>query len=117
MIIEVEDNPNCQGSGQFVFRELEPPKIIKGIKVVERGKEIMCEVAGVGEEGVFTEARAVKIADSGAGFAYLITGGGWGIRLRPETYAAEAWDLSNQHQWGEPFKIYGSKDDIIYAIQ
>ena len=116
MITKVEDNPNCRGSEQFVFSELGPHRAIKGIKVLERGTEIFCDVTGVGRGGVFVDAHAVKIADSGAGFAFLIYGGGWGIRLRPEAYAAEAWDLSNKRQWGEAFKIYGSEEDIIYAI-
>ncbi len=117
MQIEVEDNPNCRGSEQFVFRELEPPRLIRGIKITERGKEISCEVTGVESESKFVPARVVKIADSGAGFAYLIYGGAWGIRIRPETHGGEAWDLSNKHQWGEPFKIYGSEEDLIYVAE
>ena len=117
MHVEIEDNPNCRGSEQFVFRELEPPRSIRGIKVTERGKEIPCDVIGVEKEGTFVPARAAKIADSGAGFAYLIYGGAWGIRIRPETCAGEAWDLSNKRQWGEPFKIYGSEEDLIYVAE
>ncbi|MGH7197820.1 MAG: hypothetical protein ACREH5_03665 [Candidatus Omnitrophota bacterium] len=113
----MEDNPNCRGGGQFVFRELEPARLIQGIKVTERGKEISCTVTGVEKDGKFVPAYAAKIADSGAGFAYLIYGGAWGIRIRPGSYAAEAWDLSNKHQWGEPFKIYGSEEDLIYVAE
>jgi hypothetical protein len=117
MHIEVEDNSNCRGCEEFVFHELEPPKRIQGIKVTERGKEILCDVTGVESESKFVPARVVKIADSGAGFAYLICGGAWGIRIRPETYAGETWDLSNKHQWGEPFKIYGNEEDLIYVAE
>ncbi len=115
MQIQVESNPNCEGSEQFVFRELEAPRWVRGIKVSERGKEIECGVVGVEEGGRFIDAQAVKITDSGAGFAYLISGGRWGIRLRPSAHAAEPWDLENKHQWGEPFKIYGNSKDIIYS--
>lgn len=114
MNVEVGDNPNCRASDQFVFRELEAPRGILGIRVTERGKESRCDVIGVEPSGQFVRAHAVKITDSGAGFAYLIYGGEWGIRLRPEIDAQEPWDLSNPRQWGEPFKIYGEERDIIF---
>ena len=137
MQIEVADNPNCPGSEQMVYRELGPARPVRAIRVQERGKEILCEVVGVeparppksplknaadpprfvadAAGAVFVGAKAAKIADSGAGFAFLIFGGAWGIRLRPEAYAKEPWDFSNRHQWGEPFKIYGAESDLIYG--
>ena len=75
----------------------------------------MCEVIGVEPSGKWTPVQALKIADSSEGHAFLIHGGTWGIRLRPEVYSMEPWDLSSPHQWGEPFKIYGSEEDILYA--
>ena len=117
MYVEVEDNPNCRGSEPFVFRELEPPRAVRAIKIAEGKKDVPCDVVGVEKEGRFVPAHAAKIADSGAGFAYLIYGGAWGIRIRPEAYAGEAWDLSNEHQRGEPFKIYGSEEDLIYVAE
>lgn len=115
MQIEVQQNPNCGASEQFVFCELEPSRFVNGIRVEERGKEMICDVVGVEEGGGWSPGRAAKITDSGAGYAYVIYGGAWGIRLRPETYAHESWDLNNKHQWGEPFKIYGDEKDIVYA--
>lgn len=115
MQIHVEDNPNCQGSEQYIFNEMGSPRRISGIKVVERGEEVACDVVGVDEKGAFVDAHAVKINDSGNGVGYLIYGSAWGIRLRLEKYQDKPWDLSGQNQWGEPFKIYGSEEDIIYA--
>jgi len=114
MRISVNENPNCTESEQFHFNELEGARAIKGIRVDERGREIFCDVVGVKKDGGFVAASAVKVADSGAGFAYLIVGGEWGIRMRPETYGGEAWDLTNRHQWGEPFKLYEG-EDIVFA--
>ena len=114
MYIEVEANPNCAESQQFVFQELGPPRGIKGIKILERGKEVYCDVVGVEADGRFADAFSTKIADSGAGFAYIIRGGAWGIRIRPGAFSDEAWDLLNKRQWGEPFKIYGDEEDIVY---
>lgn len=113
MEIEIASNPNCTGSDQLVFQELEPAFPVRGLKISERGKDIDCDVAGVTAEGQFVQAYARKIADSGAGFAYIVYGGDWGIRLRPATHAEELWDLKNPHQYGEPFKIYSYEDLLI----
>lgn len=113
MQIEIEPNPNCEGSEQFEFETLGPAKAISAIRVGAEGKESVCDIIGVEKDGSFTGVTAVKIADSGNGIAYLIRGGAWGVRLRPAEYREEPWDLSNRHQWGEPFKIYGSEEDLI----
>ena len=115
MEIEVLDNPNCRASEQFVFNELEPARPIRGIVAEIRGREIICDVVGVEPGGSWVQAYVQKITDSGAGFAYLISGGLWGIRLRPEAVREEIWDLTNRNQWGEPFKIYGEEKDIFYG--
>ena len=114
MHIEVKANPNCASSEEFVYKELERPKKIRGISVSIGGTEVDCDAVGVDGEGRFVEAYATKITDSGAGVAYMIYGGDWGIRLRPGTYSKEPWALDNKRQWGEPFKIYGNKEDIIW---
>ena len=107
-------NPNCEASEEFVFKELGPVKPVAAIRVGEGRQETLCDVAGV-EKDSFFQAFAVKIADSGAGFAYLIYGGAWGLRLRPEASRGQAWDLGDRSQWGEPFKIYGEEKDIVYG--
>ena len=115
MNIEVEQSPNGPSSEQFVFKELGKPRRIEAIRVEIRGRETLCEVTGVERGGKWMSAHSIKIADSSEGHAFLIYGGSWGIRLRPEPFSKESWDLSNSNQWGEPFKIYGSEEDILYA--
>lgn len=112
MLIDVVANPNCEGSEQFEFRELEPPRRIRAIRVGVEPNESLCEVVAVDAKGGFGPAHAVKIADSGSGCAFLIFGGEWGVRLRPEG-GARGWDLNDRKQWGEPFKIYEERD-IVY---
>ena len=112
--IEVEANPNCEGIDQFVRNELGPSRIITAIRAEVNGQESICDVVGVEADGKWVSAHARKVADSSDGFAFLIQGGAWGIRIRPEAYRHEGWDLQNKHQWGEPFKLYGSEEDIIY---
>ncbi len=112
--VEVESNPNCSASDQFFFTELEKAEAIQGIRVTQQNEEVECDVVGVEPPGRFVKAHAVKVADSGSGFAFLIYGGGWGIRVRPRPFSAEPWDFLNKHQWGEAFKIY-AKEDILYG--
>ncbi len=112
--VEVEANPNCEGIDQFVRNELGPPRAIVAINAEVNGKDSLCDVVGVGADGQWVPAYACKVADSSDAFAFLIQGGAWGIRMRPEAYRHESWDLKNKHQWGEPFKLYGSEEDIIY---
>jgi hypothetical protein len=114
MRIEVEDSPNCSSTEQFEYRELGVVRPVRGIVAEERGKEVTLDVTGVARDGAWVQARCVKVADSGAGFAFLIFGGEWGIRLKPSWHEA-AWDLADPKQWGEPFKIYGEEKDIVYA--
>ena len=114
MQIEVEESPNCPGSEQFVFNELGKPRTVKAIRAERGGREVLCDVIGVDRDGKWLEARGVKVADSSDGHAFLIHGGLWGIRLRVQDAKSGAWDLRAKEQWGEPFKVYGSEDDIIY---
>jgi hypothetical protein len=113
MNILVGDNPNSAASEELVFNEIGPRRAIRAIVAEEGGKEVRYEVTAVGEGGRFFTAHAVKVTDSGEGFAFLIYGGEWGIRLRREGSAA--WDLTDRTQWGEPFKLYGSESDIEYG--
>ena len=115
MHIVFEANPNCSENQEFIFNELGPPEPVRAILTGDEGREAECDVAAVDGQGRCSQAMAVKIADSSDGIAYMIYGGVWGIRLRPAQFRHELWDLANQHQWGEPFKIYGKKEDILYG--
>ena len=115
MHIEIDPNPNCRERQEFVFNELGIAEPVYAILTGDEGREVTCDVTGVGEGGHWVQAMAVKIADSSDGIAYMIYGAAWGIRLRPEKFRPEPWDLVNKNQWGEPFKIYGRKEDIFYG--
>jgi hypothetical protein len=114
MNVIVEESPNWPSGEQFVFKELGKPRRVRAIRAEVRGVEKICEVTGVDAGGRWVPAYAVKVADSSDGHAFLIYGGAWGIRLRPGEPSSAAWDFSVKDQWGEPFKVYGSEDDIIY---
>lgn len=72
------------------------------------------EATGVDDGEKYGPARAVRVDDSGAGSAWLIFGGTWGLRFKPEGSKA-AWSLTDKSQWGEPFKVLDiSGDDIRF---
>lgn len=114
MNITVEDSPNGPFNEQFVFKELGKARRIQSLRVDLRGQETWCDVTGVERGGAWVPAQAVKIADSSEGHAFLIYGGAWGLRLRPERWSEKDWDFADKNQWGEAFKVYGNEDDIIY---
>jgi len=114
MDIVIEDNANCPESGHFVFNEMEEAREIKGLITSSANGDVRCDVVAVGADGAFSGAHARKINDSGDAVAFLIYGGEWGIRLRPKTHQDEPWDITNERQWGEPYKVYGKEEDIIF---
>lgn len=114
MYLEVEANPNCEGTPLQVFEELSPPRSVKEMRLVIDGKRVLCAVTGVEKGGALSKAFAQKVADSGGGVSILVYGGAWGIRFRPESYGDQPWDLANPHQWGEPYKFYGDEKDLVY---
>jgi len=98
----------------MVFRELEPRRSIKQIKIFDDSGERLCEVTGLEEEGKPCPAYAQKVEDSGDGIAYCIYGGAWGLRFKPAASAAH-WDLKDPEQWGEAYKVYADPADIVFA--
>jgi len=112
--IRISDNPNCVWTGEMVFSALDAPRPIRGLRAAVGKEDEICDVVGVEPGGRWTEAFVQKVADSGEGTAWLIYGGEWGIRLRPGSRGAEAWSFKNPAQWGEPYKVYGSIDDVVF---
>jgi len=115
MYLEIEENPNCEATPLQLFEALSPPKAVQKMWLEREGKKVLCWVAGIEKGGVPSPAYAVKVSDSGSGSSLLIYGGNWGIRFKPVPFEEEPWDLQNPHQWGEPYKFYGSESDLVYA--
>lgn len=113
MRVSISPNPNCEPVEDREFKELGVSRPICGILSEDRGREVRLDVIGVDGDDSWVKAQAVKVADSGDGYAFLITGGRWGLRLRPAGQAGP-WSLDDLKQWGEPFKLYGSEGDIVY---
>jgi hypothetical protein len=113
--IEVEPNDNCPMSANLAFKNLADPFIVRRVRVYDgQPGGAMYEVTGWSSDGGGTvvDAWAAQVEDSGAGAAYLVYGGDWGIRLRPSG-ADGGWDLTDPAQWGETHLVLADKDDLI----
>ena len=116
MFFEVEQSPNFEGSYFVRFKEMGPPRQITHIKSYERlscGE--WCEVTGWCDDldQPLCPAYAQKVEDSGAGTAYVIFGGNWGVRLKSEAYVG-VWNLYDSEQWGEGYLSIGEERDLRF---
>ena len=117
MFLEVDNNPNFEGSLFLRFKELGPPRLVSHVKWYERiSQGEWCEVVGWSDdpETPLCPAYAQKVEDSGAGAAFVVYGGNWGLRMKPEKNSGE-WDLYNPDQWGEGYLSLGDERDLRYA--
>ena len=118
LYLEVAPNPNCEPLEGLLYHPLEPARRVRRIRIGPEGQARWHWVTGVepppAPEGSprWVPAQVQKVTDSGAGVAYCIYGGGWGLRFQPAATAAPRWDLADAAQWGEPYKLYGALDDL-----
>jgi len=116
MFIEVESHPNCESSIFLRFKELGPSREVTHLKVYDRSpKGEWCEVVGLCDDPhkPVCSAYAQKVEDSGAGHAYVVFGGNWGIRLTPLAISGDR----NQEpciQWEEPYLSLSDGSDLRY---
>jgi hypothetical protein len=104
MYVMVEENPNCDPE-ERMFSSSGQPKTVGKLYLEPMGRPAgWWEVASVDEAGSFSSASAVQVEDSSAGSAWLIFGGAWGLRFRPEG-STNAWSTKDSSQWGVPFLV------------
>jgi len=122
LFLEIEANPNCEMVEGMMYHALEPPRPVIRMQVTHAGREAPCWVTGVeppdratGREPRWVPALARKITDSGAGIAWCVYGGRWGLRFQPTSAGPPVWDLRNLVQWGEPYKIYGDASNVVFG--
>lgn len=116
MILSLDENPNCEGMDDRRYKTIGPPRKISHIKIYDEDPEgVLCQVTGWSDqaEAPTCPVYAQKIEDSGDGEAILIFGGPWGLRLKPTN--PEEWSLNNPRQWGEPFLILDSTEDLTFV--
>lgn len=117
MFVEVESNPNYEGSVFLRFKEVGPARPISHVKIYDRTSQgEWCSIVGwcEGSDDPKCQAFAQRVEDSGAGLAILVFGGNWGLRLKPES-CQDDWALENQEQWGEAYLSFADQRDVRYA--
>ena len=117
MLLWIDANDNCAEGGSWRFTDLEPPRPVAQVRLYDAAPagEWFDIVGWTGDPGrQVCGAVARKIDDSGSGVAYLITGGEWGVRLKPVDDPS-AWSLENDRQRGAPYLIVSSINDVGMA--
>lgn len=117
MIVEVESNENCEASCFARFKEAGPARPVLQVRLYDRdpaGKWYW--VTGWGDQAgsPLCPAYARPVEDSGAGQAYLVYGGLYGLRFKPVDQD-EPWSLASPHQWGEAYLLLASDRDLRYT--
>lgn len=114
MLLLIDENENCAEGGSWRFHVLEPPGPVARVRLYDAAPtgEWFDVVGWTGEPArPVCGALARKIDDSGSGVAYLITGGGCGVRLKPVDDPSE-WSVHNYRQRGAPYLVVPSVNDI-----
>ena len=117
MIVEVESNDNCEGSFFARFKEAGPARQVVRVRLYEKNPAgEWYWVTGWSDHDASPPcpAYAQLIEDSGAGLAYLVHGGLYGLRFKPINIE-EPWSLESPHQWGETHLSLSSERDLSYA--
>ncbi|MFM8551465.1 MAG: hypothetical protein ACKOCD_04005 [Nitrospiraceae bacterium] len=116
MFVEVESNPNCEQSVFARFKEAGPARKVTQVRSYERSAEgDWCWVTGLTDdpERPLCPAHAQLVEDSGAGLAYLVYGGLWGVRLK-QVALTEEWSVDSRNQWGEPYLLLAEAKDLRF---
>ncbi len=102
VLLQIPDNPNCDAMDAQVFQCRSATRVVTHILCERPGGMEWCAVTGLDDGGVPCPATACLVEDSGDGACYLVTGGEWGLRLRPENAGGE-WDVGDPAQWGATY--------------
>lgn len=114
MFIEVEQNPNCEASVFLRFKELGPAQRLLQVKSYERSSRgEWCDIVGWTDDEDRPECQAMvqPVEESGRGAAYVVFGGVWGLRVKPEEIQ-EPWSLTSPNQWGETYMLLTDAHDL-----
>ena len=115
MLILIEENANCPDGGSWRFHTIGSPQRVTQVRLYDDGAVGQWfEVVGwTGHASQpVCEAQVHKIDDSGSGTAFLISGGAWGVRLRPVS-ELEPWSVQCDRQRGVPYVVVDSIKDLL----
>ena len=113
--LEIEENDNCEYMPMQVYEAQADSVPVRRVRLFEPDRPHgVYEVTGWSSEDSGTPSLAmyVPVSDSGQATVHLVSGGDWGVRLRPEG-RDEEWDLDSPSQWGEPYLMLTDQADIL----
>ena len=116
IMIDIEDNENCGYFPIQVFETHGEPRSASTITVAEMpGTNESYDIVGWCSDGNGTACRATAtvVADSGSGQAMMITGGDFGIRLKPSS-SPSPWNLESGDQKGEPYLVFETSIELFF---
>ena len=103
VLIQVDENPNCEAMDGLVFQPRTPPRPISQVRTLRNGTEVWCDISGVDGHGISSPAMACLIDDSGDGGCHLVFGGAWGLRLK----------AADGEEWGEAYLLLPSDENAV----
>ena len=112
MYLLVDENPNCAPEERMFSTTGQAVMVEQVLLRTPSGKETWCHLTAVDAGPAFSTAQGIQVEDSGAGVAWLIYGGAWGVRLK-EANNPTAWSLENTTQWGLPFLVLDASGSEI----
>jgi hypothetical protein len=112
MYLMIEDNPNCEGDERRFAASGSSREVAEVLLDRPDGTTGWCEVVAIDKSHTFFPATARPVEDSAAGVACLVTGGAWGLRLRPAG-ATGLWAVDDPTQWGAPFLVMDDSADVV----
>jgi hypothetical protein len=113
--IEVEANASCPMSANMVYANVTPPRRIERLRIYDGdpgGSVFAVTGWSSAGDGSAVPAYFARVEDSGAGAAFVVYGGDWGLRLRPMDSTAK-WDVADPEQWGESHLLLADEEDLL----
>lgn len=115
VLLQIPENPNCEAMDAQVFQCRSATRAVTHLLCDRPGGMEWCPVTGIDEGGAPCPATACLVEDSGDGACYLVTGGEWGLRLKPSN-GNDGWDLADGAQWGATyFLLPGDGTSVRFA--
>jgi hypothetical protein len=104
VFIQIPENPNCEAVDGQVFQCRSAERVVTHVRRDRGGASDWRPITGLAGGGMPCPATACLVEDSGEGMCYLIVGGEWGLRLKPQENPAP-WGLDREDQWGESYLL------------
>ena len=113
--VEVEDNDNCEYIPMLAYEARDEAVLITRVRLFEPDHpQGVYQITGWSSDGDGRPCPAwyVPVSASGQAVVYLIYGGAWGVRMKPDEDQHDL-DIGDLNQWGEPYLMLTDKTDLL----